>query len=453
MGFRLRVLEYGKIKSAEIEAAPLTLFVGDNNSGKSYLMSLLWGIRNFGAEVLLGNAFESMTEPENRLLGWVREHVEKAQEQGKCTADVGKIARELQLVLQESVNRNKNKLLKTIFNSSDVKIKELQIELTDLDKASISFSFDVSGSSSEIYLKMGESDYVYGIVLSKGDQKAGRLSDENQYFLIRALFDLLFNNGCDDWEFNKCIYLPAARTGFMLTKDVINKFGRRETFNIGAEREAVAPFVRPINQFLDVINDLVLDGAGNEKFADIINYLERDMADGTVKMSTLPNKEVLYVPKGKRFGIPLRIVSAVVTELSPLILILKHKDKLDTIFYEEPEMCLHPQLQQKMARVICRLVNAGVDMGVTTHSDIILQHVNNMIRLSHRKDREEICRQLGYTADDLLTPDQVKVYQLKAEAGGKTSVEELPCGEYGYKVPTFNDALDRIMDEAYTIQE
>lgn len=32
-------------KSAEIQVAPLTLFVGDNNSGKSYLMFLLWGIR------------------------------------------------------------------------------------------------------------------------------------------------------------------------------------------------------------------------------------------------------------------------------------------------------------------------------------------------------------------------------------------------------------------------
>lgn len=453
MGFRLKVLEYGKIKSAEIEAAPLTLFVGDNNSGKSYLMSLLWGIRNFGAEVLLGNAFESMTEPENRLLGWVREHVEKAQEQGKCTADVGKIARELQLVLQESVNRNKNKLLKTIFNSSDVKIKELQIELTDLDKASFSFSFDVLGGRAGIFLQTDGASVGYGTLFSEREQDIGKVDRITLEILVKIVYDFLLNNGHIDSGLNKHIYLPAARTGFMLTKDVINKFGRRETFNIGAEREAVAPFVRPINQFLDVINDLVLDRAGNEKFADIINYLERDMADGTIEMSILPNKEVLYVPKGKRSGIPLRIVSAVVTELSPLILILKHKDKLDTIFYEEPEMCLHPQLQQKMARVICRLVNAGVDMGVTTHSDIILQHVNNMIRLSHRKDREEICRQLGYTADDLLTPDQVKVYQLKAEAGGKTSVEELSCGEYGDKVPTFNDALDRIMDEAYTIQE
>ena len=45
------------------------------------------------------------------------------------------------------------------------------------------------------------------------------------------------------------------------------------------------------------------------------------------------------------------------------------------------------------------------------------------------------------------------MYQLKAVAGGKTKVEELNCGENGFAVPTFNDALDRIMDEAYVIQE
>ena len=53
MYWKLKVSGYGKIEHAEIEVAPLTLFVGDNNSGKSYLMSLLWGIQNFGMEDLL----------------------------------------------------------------------------------------------------------------------------------------------------------------------------------------------------------------------------------------------------------------------------------------------------------------------------------------------------------------------------------------------------------------
>ena len=55
MHWKLKVKEYGKIGSAEIEMTPLTLFVGDNNSGKSYLMSLLWGIQNLGIEALIGS--------------------------------------------------------------------------------------------------------------------------------------------------------------------------------------------------------------------------------------------------------------------------------------------------------------------------------------------------------------------------------------------------------------
>ena len=123
------------------------------------------------------------------------------------------------------------------------------------------------------------------------------------------------------------------------------------------------------------------------------------------------------------------------------------------LFYEEPEMCLHPQLQRKMGKVICQLVNAGVGMLITTHSDIILQYINNMISLSEREDAESICGQLGYTANDLLNRDQIKVYQLKSAPRRKTTVEELECGKNGFVIPTFNDALDRIMDEGYAIQE
>ncbi len=73
MGWILKVSGYGKIESAEIQVAPLTLFVGDNNSGKSYLLSLLWGIRNLGMEILFTGGSEPASEAEDRLLCWVRQ--------------------------------------------------------------------------------------------------------------------------------------------------------------------------------------------------------------------------------------------------------------------------------------------------------------------------------------------------------------------------------------------
>ncbi len=412
-------------------------------------MSLLWGIRNLGGELLYAGDASEKTESDDRLLCWVKKQIEAAREQGVHTVLASEIGDELQIVLQERIHQNRDKFVKAIFNSSDVEIEELQIELTGLAGVSLDFIVREYGRNMGVAITNTGNDGVE-LALSEKERATGILEEKTGRYFVNTLMALVLDS---HGGFNREIYFPAARTGFMLTKDIINKVSQRTTFNVAEEQEAMVPFVRPINQFLDVINDLAFNGESNEDFAEIAQYLEGSMADGTVEMSALPNKEAMYVPNGKTSGMPLRITSAVVTELSPLILVLKHKRYVDALFYEEPEMCLHPQLQQKMGRVLCRMVNAGVQMNVTTHSDIILQHVNNMIRLSGREDREEICHRLGYTARDLLSPQKVKVYQLKAVAGGKTKVEELSCGENGFAVPTFNDALDRIMDEAYVIQE
>ena len=39
----LHVENLAKIERADVEISQLMCFVGNNNSGKSYLMSLLWG--------------------------------------------------------------------------------------------------------------------------------------------------------------------------------------------------------------------------------------------------------------------------------------------------------------------------------------------------------------------------------------------------------------------------
>lgn len=451
MRWILKVYEYGKIESAEIEMAPLTLFVGDNNSGKSYLMSMLWGIQNFGISGLLGREEEEKSREEELLADWIRTQIRAAEEKRNHTIGVAEIADALQSVLDLKISRTKDNFVKRIFNSTDVKIKELKIELKELEK--ISLTFDISEGKERKWLSVGNHE---GAVFSMDYSREGlaELNKPYDWMMISFVFSLvtgIMMEGTGDMSYD--VYLPAARTGFMLTKDIINKVGRNRVFNIDTEQEKVTPFVRPINQFLDVMNDLSFDEKGYEKYCKIAMYMENRMAEGTVIKSSLPNGEVIYVPEGQEYGLPLRLVSAVVTELSPLILILKHKRYLNTIFYEEPEMCLHPQLQQKMARVICQLINARLGMVVTTHSDIILQHINNMIRLSGREDSADICRQLGYDSADLLNAGQVRVYQLKSLPEGKTRVEELACGENGFVVPTFNDALDRIMEEAYCIQE
>lgn len=450
MHWKLKVSGYGKIKSAEIEAAPLTLFVGDNNSGKSYLMSLLWAIQNFGVAGLLFNGYKADTKSACAVIDWFKIQIETACKEKVHKVSAGEIAMDLQAVLQDTLDHNKNLLIYFIFNSQDVKIKELEIELVGLEEVFLSFESDEEIGKDSLTIR-SSIEGTQRIVFSR---RIGKDLDYNtELTLIGMLLGLVTGIDFTDINENSRVFLPASRTGFMLTKDIINKVARNTALNLKIEPENLTPFTKPINQFLDVMNDLSFDSKGRKEFDGIVKYLENGMAEGTMEMSTLPNKEVSYVPSGLESGIPFRAASAVVTELSPLILILKHHENLKDLFYEEPEMCLHPQLQQKMGRVICQLVNAGVNMMVTTHSDIILQHINNMLSLSEREDAAEICQNLKYIPNDLLKAEQIKVYQLKCGPDGMTEVEELKCGKNGFAIPTFNDALDSIMEEAYTIQE
>ncbi len=62
-------------------------------------------------------------------------------------------------------------------------------------------------------------------------------------------------------------------------------------------------------------------------------------------------------------------------------------------------------------------------MMATTHSDIILQHINNMLSMSGREDAAEISQNLKYIPNDLLRAEQIKVYQLKCGNDGSRRIE------------------------------
>ncbi|WP_300713765.1 AAA family ATPase, partial [uncultured Brachyspira sp.] len=48
---KLIIKNFGKIKEAEIELSNFILFIGDNNSGKSYLMTLIYGLIKYNNNI------------------------------------------------------------------------------------------------------------------------------------------------------------------------------------------------------------------------------------------------------------------------------------------------------------------------------------------------------------------------------------------------------------------
>ena len=256
---------------------------------------------------------------------------------------------------------------------------------------------------------------------------------------------------------NSSFYLPAARTGFMLAKNTINQVGRKRAFDweiiLDEEHKTadVSPFPKSIIHFLDAMDNLNLE---NEKeiYKKLIDWINDNMTNGNIECVDHNSGNIQYIPNGMESGIPLRATSGVVTELTPLILLLKYARHLREICYEEPEMCLHPQLQYQMARLIIRMVNSKINIVASTHSDIIIQHINNMCQMCGADADDKTLERMGLDREDLISVDKIAVYQFKGNAG-KTRVERILPEDNTFKVPSFMDALKNILNKTIAVSD
>ena len=91
--------------------------------------------------------------------------------------------------------------------------------------------------------------------------------------------------------------------------------------------------------------------------------------------------EIHYAMDGLSDRLSMPLSSALVSELAPLLLVLRGAHPLHLLVLEEPESHLHPKLQRIVARALVRLIRKDVVVVVTTHSETFCQQINNFIKL------------------------------------------------------------------------
>ena len=177
--------------------------------------------------------------------------------------------------------------------------------------------------------------------------------------------------------------------------------------------------------------------------------------DAIVGGSYKSTKEgVYYIPKGSKVRLTMSESSSIVRSLLDFGFYLRHILKPgDLLIMDEPEMSLHPANQRLLTRLLARLVNAGVKVFLTTHSDYILREFNTLI--VGQGHRERINAALGkeiYQEENFIAHDRVRLYtatdekQTDNETGKKTLVhilrqEEIDPNE-GMMVGSFDDEID-----------
>lgn len=441
----LHVKGLGKLSEVNVTVAPLTLFVGDNNSGKSYLMGLLYTLLNIrfyahGYDLCL------KSEEYGECASLVLEKLESCR-QGR------KIVWEMDGTAQESFARLLNKVLR-----KNIKRIARRTFNTDIPIGKISIEFPRHEVRRRIILtcrKEGEEENRIYIVRPDG-YNSGRAREaeslQEMAFFVGFLLEYMLKQGFKRNSMADANYLPSSRTGFLLAYKPLIGASLADAYDSGKEAGFQGKLTRPCSDFLKNLAQLSQEGA-TQTFRPVVEFIEQRMVCGRVGLhGDTPQPSILYRSETAGIELPMHLASGVVTELAPLLLLLQYQPDIHAIFMEEPETGLHPKLQLLMAQVIIRILNMGIPMFVTTHSDNILQHINNMIKLSNQPTarKKKLLEKYGYDGKmDLLSGKDVSMYQFDVgEGDGHSVVQPLTYNSYGFEVPTFNGTFRELLRES-----
>ena len=259
MSYKLIVENYGKIEKAELEVAPLTLFVGDNNSGKSYLLSLLWALFSGEENGILYRGMDELLEKKfPKFYSGFMDILADDEVDGKYIVTD---EQELLRIMNELFLLNKDDFVRSIFNYEGMSIGKIELK---------------KGTNHHYKIKSEKMEEGRREIRVFCDEKPGwqmgfsfLTKEKMEKFIIdrvvRQMTMFLLDSGRSR---NSSFYLPAARTGFMLAKNTINQVGRKRAFDweiiLDEEHKTadVSPFPKSIIHFLDAMDNLNLE---NEK--------------------------------------------------------------------------------------------------------------------------------------------------------------------------------------------
>ena len=257
-------------------------------------------------------------------------------------------------------------------------------------------------------------------------------------------------------------YLPAARSGIVQGHKVLVAEIVRQSVRTGQQGPRIPTLPGITTEFLG--NLISLDRrmrrqTPDSAMEDAISFIENEVLHGKIDLDQsagLPTPEIVYMPSGSQSEagkFTLDQTSSMVSELAPLILFLKYLVRPgDMLILEEPESHLHPAAQRRMAQGIVRLVNAGVKVIITTHSDMFVGQINNFLALGQAST--ELIGEHGFESSDFLKQEQVGAYLFKhdQEKGGSILQSLEIDRDTGIDEDEFADVIEAIYNESIALQ-
>ena len=463
MGVHMQILlglrDFGKIKSAEVDISGFSVFVGNNNSGKTYVMQLIYGIRkNLGKYLEDGDLYE------RDLV-----QMEEQAKAGKITLDAESM-KTLEKFLNAVLQKYKEKIiLDTFYEKIEIGQISLRYQLEENESFELDFTYEydeklvlgfthlTGGLNSVKDMRSIQIDVYHTMNETKLMKSYGYFSGTSfiRSMLVQILADFLF-----DFSFE--IFLPASRTGLLMLykeffaskADEAVKIFRIEENRSSNIESYTMDLTQPVYDFLRFIQTFNpnRDSMENNGF---IQFIEEHLIEGRIRIDQ--RNQPVYQEQGAQRELPLYLSSSMVNELMPILYVLQSAVKPGQLIWDEIETSLHPQKQMELARLLSRMCNAGYSMIVSTHSDTMAAKINNLCLLSFsqglKAKRAEILKKAGLEEADLFK-ERIHVYQFENDDSGRSLVRELEFDEVtGYQFSLFQDSVEKLFQETKLILE
>lgn len=455
----INVKKFGKIKEARINISNFTVFVGNNNSGKTQLMQLIYAVIKSISRMAPDIVLSKISDIEGFRIG--KKEIE-----------------ELNIWINRYLMRNIEQIIEDTFNVA-IPIKEISVDFENyadfkrelyflrgktleylLEKKMI--TFDQLSQVVQRQEKMvpmlilpverPQKDDGFGITLWFGNQIPLKMMKNIGIEYI--LSDIM---GFSNFTSSHMLFLPSSRTGLLLLYKYyfVNQDKKIEKIDVVTQsRQGIAEPVSDFLSFLMTYNYAERSAKKNQK---LIRFISNHLIDGRISEK---GEATVYTPRSTEKEIPLFAASSMVNEVTPILKALTDSKAVNFIFYDEVETSLHPMKQIEMAKLLNRLNNSGIRLIISTHSDTMATRLNNLMLLSHGGlDFEKVQRSLRRQGiivekEDLLVSNSMHVYQFENVSDKESIVKELEFHKApmtGYDFTLFNDSTKILFNEAKAV--
>jgi hypothetical protein len=204
-------------------------------------------------------------------------------------------------------------------------------------------------------------------------------------------------------------------------------------------------YPQPIRDGLMISDDLSNYQTRRSEFSGFADEIEAELLHGKVNVTKEGSVEFSSI-KVPRTKLSFHQSASIVKTLASLVLYLRHQAQHnDLVIIDEPELNLHPDNQVLLARIFSRLVNKGLRLIVSTHSDYIVREFNNLIMVASPKPNvKAYAKEMGFKDDEFLKQVEVGAYMFdyRNQKSRQSEVRPIKVGDSGFEILTIDKTID-----------